>query len=402
MNKIKVKRFARLLRYDFQSGIRDKVLLFIELVLCMVLVGYALTGIFTGVYVDEIVEDFLDYHAITISVVNEYDDNYSEELYNEQVAIIKQINEENDIGRIDIIPRIVSGDNRFVERNFLSYDQTAVEHLKVDVAKGSQLSTSYDGTCDVVLNHDYIGKYEIGDVVDSKELNLMHGQGFFADKLKVVGFLEKGALVYRPIDGSKPEQVEGVVSVPNDTSDEDYIHNSYIFNDIDIVEFKQKYNSDLFTLANTADGVETKDYKFNVQSVQSLYEYSFANSHEQILSFMVMFGTISVFILISSLMSIIVVKYGNTKTRNKLMVKMGSTKEQMLAIKLVNVAGILSLATLVAGLILPFITTMGGLDTYIFKSEYLMYSVLIAGGLYLITECAETVALYKSIKKEKS
>ena len=400
MKKGKSNKFSRLLKYDFKRGKLDKILLLVEMIICMVLVCYAFTGLFTGINANKVFVRFMNYSSLELSAVSKYDTNYTEELYIEQVEIIKQIRTENEIGRIDLVPRTfgLSG------KQFLSYDETVIKYIDLDIAKGNQLSSNYDGTQDIVLNDDYISEYKIGDIISSTEFDFREGNGFYPTDLKVVGFLEKDAIVYRPNSGTPPTSVDGVVSVPNDFSDYERISSSYIFNNIDSVEFAEKYNKELFVIESTDFGGEGVKYNsFDLKSIKSIYENGYKSTHDQIMSFMTMFAVISIFTLISSLMSITVVMYNKSKLRNTVMVKMGSTKGQMMAVKLVSMAIIMLLASIVAGLILQFITTMtGGMDDYIFRFEYFIYSVLIAGGLYLGAEGTEVVALYHSIKKEKS
>lgn len=389
MDKLTSKKFTRLLRYDLKNGFGDKILLFIELMLCILLLSSALSGLFRGHYIESVYEDVLNYHQIVFYPKHINADDYNEDEYNKQLATVKQIREENLIGFIGGVSYITEPPTFVDERRFITFDNTMVEKSPLDVVKGRQLSPNNGGLTQIVLNYDYIGDYELGDIVEPAELNIID----YKDELgmiEIVGFLDKNAMVYVATGGVR--YTAGVLSVPSKVGDS-FFYGHIIINNISATDFTNTYElSDLSV------------NQYRLTSIRDDYDANYKSTHESMMSMINMFTILVILLLISSLMAITVVKYNNSMIRNTLMVKMGSTKQQMLAVKLFNMVFILLLASIVAGVLTLLVPIVLGkiMDYFVIKFVYIVYSILIVGGMYSIAEGAQVVALYKSIKKEKS
>lgn len=366
------KKIGRLMSLDLRRSTGSKVLLALEMVVCVLLLAVAFSGLSGARHMQKLYSN-LDGVYVQIFRLD------SEE---QEQQIVDKIFAENQVGRIDLVDMIFRGDMKL-----FGYNDVMLSKVPIKLSQGSLFSDSANTEeyRELILDNSFSKKFKVGQVITNADLGLNQECNY-----KIIGFLQNN---YGVLDHQYNCATKGFGIVKTDQVIG--LNDAIIFTDSSMQEFKQRYGIAQF------EGVGSNSINF--YTVQELYSMWTADG-EQIMSFFQMFMLIAVCVYFSTIISAIVVKHNDNLIFNKNMLKIGTTRQEFLWVKLANVLAISVFCMLVS---LILLLTIVAPNVSLIAKYATLSAGIIAGSMaiiilsYAAIEIAEVFVMYNKICKEK-
>lgn len=377
----KNKKLSRLMALDLRRAIGDKIIIVIEVIICVVLLAIALSGITGANHLNYLYKDINGLYVRYLSM-----EGMSE---GEQQNIVDQVFKDYDIGVIEL-----EGSAGFFDRDsdmlVAGYNDVMLERVPIKLSKGNLFSENYitDEYTEIILDKSFSKKFKIGQIISSTDLKL---DLIEAKNYKIIGFLQNNYGVLDNSFNAKSKEI-GIVKINSKPTSLNY---KMVFTNESATSFLQKY--DLLKYQNTQSIGE------NIYTSQD-YLQTLTMDDKQIMSFFTMFLVIALGVYFSTIISSIVIKYNDNLVFNKNLLKIGTTKKEFLLVKLVNILLVSVLCILVSLVLLlaivePNISAIANFATM--GAGHILGSMAIVIFSYAISEILEVLFMFKNIVKEK-
>lgn len=381
MYKVSGSKLSKIMALDMKRGIADKIFIIIEMVLCIILISLAFTGVTGANFVNKTFKSFSPGFYIDYSSILGYDAETGEHIHDQKDKDnIAKIVQENKVIQLDIFDRLANNTSDLV----YSYSTLMLEHIDLLIYKGNTFSEVDGSEKEILLKYEYKDKYQIGESITGEDLGTLNKN----QRYKVIGYLKQNYAIIG-IGINITNNYLGIVK--HDAPIQD-LTSSLIMTDLSRNDFIKKYD------------LENKPAsRFTLKTIDEYINPMIADQ-SQINSFMLMFTIIALLVYFSSIISAIVIKHNNVLQINVNAIKIGATKEELLFAKCFNIAIITLLSAILGGIASAIIIPMfiAIMPTYATLSMGIIaLSIVLVVLSYVVFELLELAFVYNHIKRGK-
>ena len=347
-NKNKV---SRLLLYDLKNNLKTYCLLFFEIIFSIILLSVVLAYGGVNSNIKKSYKDINNITQISIEKGEIQDNNELKRFYNEnEIGIINNYDMNDKYGKEPL--------------KLLTYNDVVVKNIDIRIKNGSDFTLDYSsGICEVILNEQYSDKYHIGDIISVQELTFFQVPNI--DKLKVVGYVSEDMMAF---DGAYSTVYVGAIVNIGKVSEQNIYYSQFNY---------------VFTPINAYD----YNLPMELKSAEQLYQHE-AMSTKQIYTMFTIFAFIAIAFLASTLLTYYVISYNNNLKRHILIKRIGVENKNIIFVRSLIVLSIILICSLIAFAFMPILNVelIKSVPLYIFSNKFYLYSVLLVGGAYFLSE----------------
>ena len=373
-------KIARLIALDAKRNIVDKILIMIELVVCIVLLLIGLSGLYGANHIKYLYKDLNGVHIEGFSLEGMPE--------NEKINLQNKILSENKVGKIELVTGAHGFDSKMA---IYGYSSVMLDTVPIKLKQGKMFSDNYNTQeyREIILGYNFALKYQVGDFITDKDIGTIGN-----NKYKIIGFLQNN---YGILDHQYRGVSNEVGIVKTDIST--VMDGTIVFTNDNAETFMRKYGIYEYYLQDIEDNIS----RLRINTISQLLARNM-DSFEQIMSFFNMFLIIALGVYFTTIVSTIVIRFNDNLLFNKNMVRIGVTKREFLLVKLINIAmialiSIIISVILVLTIVAPNIFALVEYATV--SAELVVIATAIVLGSFVAIDIAEMFIMQKHLKKEQ-